>query len=88
MVIASVLLETHFGPTSGVAGSATPGRCCGGHSHLRRHLHLLGGPVDSTLGTSGFSAAFTAAAAVAFTAAAAVALATAALGATIARHRH
>ena len=88
MVIASVLPETHFRAHLRPRRVGHPGRCCGGHSHLRRHLHLLGGPLDSTLGTSGFSAAFTAAAAVAFTAAAAVALATAALGATIARHRH
>lgn len=79
MVIASAVPETHAGLASGLAGSATQVGAALGTAGFTAIGLAAGGPGAEALGSSGFTAAFTAAAA--------VALATAAVGATIARAR-
>lgn len=80
MVIASAVPDSHAGLASGLAGSATQvGAALGTATFTAIGLSASGG-AGYVLGSSGFTAAFTAAAV--------VALATAALGTTIARNQH
>jgi MFS family permease len=79
MVIASAVPDTHAGLASGLAGSATQVGAALGTATFTAIGHFASGGTGHLLGTSGFSAAFTAAGA--------VALATAVLGTTIARSR-
>lgn len=79
MVIASAAPATHTGLASGLAGSATQVGAALGTATFTAIGISMGAPTSGHLGTTGFSAAFTAAAV--------VALVTAALGTTIARRR-
>ena len=79
MVIASAAPESHTGLASGLAGSATQVGAALGTATFTVVGIAVGGPSTATLGATGFSAAFTAAAV--------VAVSTAVLGVTIARAR-
>jgi EmrB/QacA subfamily drug resistance transporter len=80
MVVAAAVPETHAGLASGLAGSGTQiGSALGTSTFISIGI-AAGGTADHVLGSTGFSAAFTAAAV--------VSLATAALGLRIARRPH
>jgi EmrB/QacA subfamily drug resistance transporter len=80
MVIASAVPDTHAGLASGLAGSATQVGAALGTATFTAIGMSVSGHAGHTLGATGFTAAFTAAAV--------VALATAALGTTIAPSKH
>ena len=80
MVIAAAAPASHAGLASGLAGSATQVGAALGTATFTAIGIAASGHTGPTLGSTGFTAAFTASAV--------VALATAALGSTIARTRH